>query len=253
MNIPNNIPYPNSKIISDQYRDPEIILKISEEFQHKQFVKLPDLFIPPVKKIAQENLDYLHSLRSRKDFIMPEFNTERKMSVVGGSKIINLSLALIALYANQDLRDTLSKIIGNHIHTVKHAEEFMVVNFLDGDADTHGWHIDDPQYALIIITEAPPPRCGGDLEIIPNWSSFCSKNNFSQGTQTKDAVKKALLEDRIKRLQLASGDCYLLNASQAFHRVTPIIGKGSRKALNMAFDSRRFRNYGDTAQILYAN
>ncbi len=247
------LPLPESLTISDYYRDPEIISHLSKEFFHNQFVKLPDLFLPAVKKTVQENLQYLHGLRTRKDFIMPGFDTERRMSVVGGSKVINLSLPLIALYGNRDLRETLTKIIGSHIHTVQHAEEFMVVNFLDGEADTHGWHIDDPQYALIIITEAPPPNSGGELELIPSWSSFCTENGFSTGSQTKEAIQQAIAENRVKRSQLAAGDCYLLNASEAFHRVTPIIGNGSRKALNMAFDSRRFRNYGNTAQLLYAN
>lgn len=244
---------PQSPSVADHYRNQDVILKLREQLQLDQFVKLPDFFLPLVKNIIRENLQYLHGLRVRKDFIMPGFNTERRMSVVGGSKVINLSLPLIALYGNLDLRDILSRIIDNHIYTVRHAEEFMVVNFLDGEADTHGWHIDDPEYALIVITEAPPPNSGGELELIPNWHKFCAANELSSVTQTDQAVQLAFKKNIVKSSQLSAGDCYLLNAGQAFHRVTPIIGNGCRKALNMAFDSRRFRSYGKTAHLLYAN
>lgn len=253
MNLNTPILLPRAAVIADQYHNPDVLADLCRQLKANQFVKLPNFLLPSGFDVIARNLEYLHSQRVRKEFIMPGFNTERRMSVVGGRCVTNLSLSLIALYGNLDLRQTLSKIIGAYIHTVQHEEEFMVVNFLDGEADTHGWHTDDPEYALILITEAPPANCGGELEYIPEWKIFCASCGLDPESQADKAIELAFRDGIVESSRLAAGDCYLLNANRAFHRVTPIIGTGRRKALNMAFDTRRFRNYGETAHLLYAS
>ncbi|THF56230.1 HalD/BesD family halogenase [Pseudothauera rhizosphaerae] len=251
LNMP--ILFPRSPAIADHYRDPDVLANLHRQLKAKDFVKLPDFLLPSAYDVVAQNLEYLHSQRIRKEFVMPGFNTERRMSVVGGKRVTDLSLQLIALYGNHDLRRTISTIIGAHIHTVCHEEEFMVVNFLDGEADTHGWHTDDPEYALILITESPGENGGGELEYIPDWHNFCTNNGLDPVSKINTAIELAFSLGLAESSKLAAGDCYLLNASNALHRVTPIIGNGRRKALNMAFDTRRFRHYGETAYLLYAS
>lgn len=173
------------------------------------------------------------------------------MSVVGGSKLARRCLPLIALYGNIDLRTAISEIVGREVFTVRHDEEFMVANFLEGTADTHGWHTDDPQYALIVVAESPGYSGGGELEFIPRWLDFCADFNLNPETDADEGVALARTVGQVTSAALVAGDCYLLNANRALHRVTPLLSTGRRKALNMAFDDRQYRKFGDTAAILY--
>jgi hypothetical protein len=245
------IPLPLAPVISDFYRDPALLGSLHGEFSKTGFVKLPNFLDDSTFELIARNLNDIYENRVRRDFIMPGFHTERKMSVVGGAKLARQCLAIVALYGNVELRNVISKITGDQVFTVRHEEEFMVANFLDGQSDTHGWHTDDPEYALIVITEFSGALGGGELEYIPRWNNVCSELGLNPMTDSEKGVAFARSIGSVRTEKLNSGECYLLNANEALHRVTPMIGNGRRKALNMAFDNRHYRKFGESAQILY--
>ena len=251
MEITTPIPLPTKPVVSDIYRSPVHLASLRDNFKRNGFVKLPGLLNHETFNIVEQNLNSLHAKRIRRDFVMPGFGTERKMSVVGGSTLASLCTPLVALYGNIDLRAVISGIIGNPVNTVPHYQEFMVVNFLDGEADTHGWHTDDPQYALIIITECPEPGCGGGLEYVLDWRNVCAQYHLDPDKNVEKSIETLRAAGLVLSQSLQVGDCYLLNAGAAMHRVMPVIGHGRRKALNMAFDTRIYRKFGDTALQLY--
>lgn len=255
--MPNDIGSTNkfwaTEIISKKYQGAaQLQRRLRASFHETGYVKLPELLTTEVFRVVSLEVARLCMDRVRKDFVMPDFNTDRNMSVLSGKDVVRKSEVIANLYACQELRDWISNVTGTDIHTVHHDDEFLVVNFLDGDRDTHGWHLDDPRYALIIVVESPVTPMGGHIEYVPNWKRLALKEGFDSHQNVERGVEICKQEGKLLSDSLKSSDCYLLDASEVLHRVSPMSSGGSRKALNLAFDDRRYRIYGDTAKRLYA-
>lgn len=236
--------------IMPSYRDRSRLQCLRAEFRRNRgFVRLPSFFSPSTFDRIRSDIEALYRKRKRRDFLMPDFKTERKMSVVGGDVIRQACPSLLRLYSNAELQATIATIVGRQIQRVFHKDEFMVVNFLDRQSDTHGWHTDDPQYALVAICEASGLGNGGALEFVANWRDF--RAQCDKSSSIDEQIARARTEGRVREEQFESGDAYLLDANSNLHRVTPLLGTGKRQALNMAFDDRLFRKYGVTAHLLY--
>jgi hypothetical protein len=240
-------------IISERYQGkPELQRQLRASFRDTGYVKLPDFLTPDAFRTVSSEVTRLHSARVRKDFVMPDFNTDRKMSILSGKDVVRQSEVIASLYACQELRDWIKSLTGTDIHTVLHDDEFLVVNFLDGERDTHGWHLDDPRYALIIVVESPAAHIGGCIEYVPDWKRLAREECFEPHQNVERGVEICKRKSKIRSDTLKSSDCYLLDAGEVLHRVSPMAAHGSRKALNLAFDDRRYRVYGETATRLYA-
>lgn len=240
-------------IISERYRDKsELQRRLRASFGETGYVKLPDFLTPDAFHTIASEVKRLHAARVRKNFVMPDFNTDRKMSVLSGKDVVRQSEVIASLYACQELRDWIASMTGTDIHTVLHDEEFLVVNFLDGKRDTHGWHLDDPRFALIVVVESPDTHIGGCIEYVPDWKRLARAEFFEPHQDVERGVEICRRKGKLCSDVLKSGDCYLLDASEVLHRVSPMLADGSRKALNLAFDDRRYRAYGETATRLYA-
>lgn len=240
-------------IISDRYQgNPELQQQLRTSFRDTGYVKLPEFLTPDAFRAVSWEVTRLHSARVRKDFVMPDFNTDRKMSVLSGKDVVRQSEVIASLYACQQLRDWITSLTGTDIHSVLHDDEFLVVNFLDGKRDTHGWHLDDPRYALIIVVESPATYIGGCIEYVPDWKRLAREEGFEPHQNVERGVEICKRKGKLLSDTLKSSDCYLLDAGEVLHRVSPMSAGGSRKALNLAFDDRRYRIYGETATRLYA-
>lgn len=168
-------------------------------------------------------------------------------------KILKHTVFIPSLYVHHQLQTVLSQLTNNKIYTVKHQEECIVANYLDGRGQTHGWHLDDPSYALVIVLETPSAGCGGCVEYISKWKELCSHLSIDPYKQIDLGLSFAKQYGVIKRVHLEAGDCYILNAGENLHRVTPISDTSSRRrVINMAFDHRKTFIFGNTAEILYA-
>lgn len=242
-----------TEVISHKYsKNHEKMKLLKEQFSAKGYVKLPGFLSNDVFEAISSDVWKLHRHRTRKDFVMPELNTDRKMSVISGKDVINQSDIIPSLYANHELRSWISYLVGTDVHTVMHNDEFLVLNFLDGKRDTHGWHLDDPRYALIIIIESPEKNAGGQIEFICDWKRLAKEESFSPDRNIEYGIEICERKGQLNSDTLRTGDCYLLEAGEVMHRVSPMSADGSRKALNFGFDDRRFRVYGQTATKLYA-
>lgn len=239
----------NNIINTKEYNDRKIEF-LSEEFGREGYVKLPNFFSDVYFKALNDEIARLSKHKLRRDFIMQEYDSPRNLSVLGGSLIKKESAALLALYNMDLIRFYLSSLTKTEIHPVKHTEEYMVVNILDGARDTHGWHLDDPDYALIICLEAPSEGCGGDIEYVKDWQNFCLENR--EKTSLSELIRLASEDGRIIRDHLNTYECYLLHASKSMHRVTPLTCDNQRRvAINLAFHSRPNIDFGTTADQLY--
>lgn len=240
-------------IVSRPYTDADFIKALADQFAVNGYVTLENFFTPKVISLINEETHALHKISSKRDFTMDGYETPRLLSVVGGQKVLGNSVFIPTLYVHHQLNSVLSAITRKSLSTVKHQQECIVANYLDGQGHTHGWHLDDPTYALIAVLESPPAGRGGSVEYIAHWRTLCEQLGIDPIRDTRIGLNHARSHGLIRSANLKSGDCYLLNAGENFHRVTPIADDSSRRrVINMAFDHRSDFIYGDTADILYA-
>lgn len=239
-------------LIGQDYKNPVLVSSLRQKFQKNGYVKLPKFFTKEVFNAINVEVTNTFRASQRKDFTMSEYKTPRNLCVVSGEQILEASALLPVLYSSQELRESLSGIVGKKLNGVYHKHEFMVGNSLEKSGDTHGWHLDDPRYALIIILESPASGAGGDVEYISDWRELCREHNLHPIKDIHQGLKIAHEGKLQKTASHIAGDCYLLSAYNCLHRVTPLKKScQKRRVLNMAFDDRTSISFGKTADKLY--
>ena len=241
-------------LLSRNYKDSIGNLTLNEKFQVSGFVLLKNLFRKEVFECLADDCDNIFEYCHHKNFTMPGYQTPRKMSIAGGKMIAKKSDFIPYLYIHYEICSFLSKVVGSDIFTIKHQEECFVANYLKAKGETHGWHLDDPKYALIVVIESPGNNNGGCVEIIKNWKRLCRKLKIDPHGDINKGVEYAKKKNLIDTHALNTGDCYLLDAGENLHRVTPITKKNAqRKVLNLAYNHKSDITFGKTADILYAH
>jgi hypothetical protein len=228
------------------------LLDMREQFARSGYVKLPSFLSEDALAVFRDEMEQLELFACRKKFEMPGYQTPRKLSVAGGSQIKFNSPVLYSLYHHYALRSCVEQLTGRQIYTCTHPEEFMVANFLHNSGDTHGWHLDDPAYALIIFAESPLEGGGGEVEFISNWQDICRRKQRQPDSNIQDLILWAEENGMVDRHAHKSGDAYLLRADINLHRVCPLKRSGERRSVvNLAFQSTPRADYGRTATLLY--
>lgn len=241
-------------LITPQNFTSAALLDMHDQFVRSGYVKLPGFLTSQALEVLRTEMEDMEQIAVRKQFEMPGYNTPRNLSVLGGKLIKSQSPLLYSLYHHYALRSCIESIVGRPVYTCSHSEEFMVANFLHNSGDTHGWHLDDPAFALIIFAEAPTEGGGGEVEFIANWTDLCQRKGHKPDENVADLVKWADDNGLVDKRSHNSGDAYLLRADMNLHRVTPLSKTGERRsAVNLAFQSSPDSTYGDTASMLYGN
>ncbi len=241
--LDNNVVVQHHKDKVEQYR---------EEYQKHGYVKFKGFINEELIDNMVNDLESVGELSDAKCFTMPGYQTPRKLSVLGGEKILSLIPNLGMLYFHHEIRDFIKLVRGVDVHSVKHVKEFMVVNMLQARGDTHGWHLDDPEMALVIFLKSPSVMQGGQLEYIPGWDKLCDKHGINSDACSKSNIEKVNASELVVTDRHEPGDAYLLNASRILHRVSPIQSKRAQRwVMNLAFDTRVHIDFGATADLLY--
>jgi len=239
-------------IVMPQQYDWNILQQMREQFMRFGYIRLFEFISPAGLKLIKNELDELAQLAIRKSFEMPGYATPRSLSALGGSIIKAHSPFLYSLYHHYALRNCVENIVGRTVYSCTHPEEFMVANFLHQRGDTHGWHLYDPPYALVIFAELPGENGGGELEVVPNWTDLCRRKHRRQDEAIGDLVAWAEENGLVDRHRHQAGDAYLLRADMNLHRVAPLVRAGERRAVvNLAFQCTAVMEYGSTADMLY--
>lgn len=238
--------------IAQEYLTKAAQLELRAILREERYVRLPKLFHPDFFAQLRESAFAIEDAKTERHFIMPGCNTPRYMHTIGGSVIRRSSPFLMSLYEDMRLRSFLGAVTDSPIHDCTHSNEFMVMHFLENVGSTHGWHLDDPPFALVIVLEAPPTIAGGILEFIPRWKEYCTSTqiaNCGDLTMTVDRLRRRGL---VQQRHHAAGDAYILRADEALHRVTPFRWLIQRRAiLNLAFQNTPSAPYGESASLLY--
>lgn len=232
--------------------DPNQLLDMREQFTRTGYVRLPGFFPAQALALFKNEMEEMEQIAIRRQFEMPGYATPRSLSVLGGNLIRSQSPFLYSLYHHYALRSCIESVVGRPVYTCTHPEEFMVANFLHNSGDTHGWHLDDPAYALIIFAEVPGEDGGGEVEFIANWKDLCRRKGRKPDESIHDLIRWADDNGLVDRHSHHAGDAYLLRADLNLHRVTPLKRPGERRAaVNLAYQAAPETIYGKTADLLY--
>lgn len=231
----------------------EELADLREAFLRKGYVKLPGFLTSAARSLLEGELHRLKDRASRRAFEMPGYQSPRTLSVLGGRVISEHSPMLYGLYHHPSLRNVVASIAGRPIYSCQHAEEYMVANLLHSSGDTHGWHLDDPAFALVLFVKSPAEGEGGELELIPGWRDTCRRKGRTPDEDINDLIEWARDNGLIEQHGHNAGDAYLLRADINLHRVKPITAEGvSRHVINLAFQANANTQFSETATMLYA-
>jgi len=245
-----------SSSLPEKFLRDSALIKLRLGFARHNYVALPGLFSTPstfAPLVAE--VGRLEQFATKKNFVMPGYNTPRVMATVGGRVIKRESPFLTAMYASSILAPLVSEIAGRQVFPCHDPNEWMVINWLEGPGKTHGWHLDDPAYAMVIFVEAPQPGQGGEAEFITDWRRLCQCLDHDPERDVESVVQGCRELGLINVKTHAAGDAYLLRADRCLHRVAPITSEGVRRViLNLAFEAKpeTYRK-GVTATYLYDN
>jgi hypothetical protein len=222
-------------------------------FARDGYVRLPRSFFDSVFADLQSEVMRLRQYANTRHFIMPGYETLRRMSTLGGKDIRRLSPVLVDFYNNPETRTLLSNICGQEVFVCNDENEWQVINWLEGPGETHGWHLDDPPLALVAFIEAPPASDGGALEFINGWRQLCAVVGADPEQNAISLIERCRAAGLVTAKMHVTGDAYLMRADQCLHRAAPLTSAGARRAIiNLAFELQPdVRRTGVTASLLY--
>ena len=235
----------SQQILNNLYHQTSEIEALRQTFATEQMVRFPDLLQPRVLTALQAEVTRLEAVSVVNRFYSQGANTPRFLRGVGGSTILEQSTLLAALYIHYELWQLVAQIVDAPIYRSSHEQEFIGVNYLLGEGDTQGWHLDDNAYTLIIFTETPPVQMGGAVECIFDWHQQAAPLGWADGHPVAPFVATLRQAGQVTAHSFSSGEAYLLRADKTMHRVTPLAGKGRRTVVGMSYES--------TATPVYTN
>lgn len=241
-------------ILRGEYLDREYLAAFRDEFLMRGYVKLPGLLSPEAFTVLAREVNLMREIAVDRSFVMPGVETPRELSILGGRVIANRFPRWLGLYAHHEIVDLLTTLTKGPVYACEHEEEFLVANFLNRRRGTHGWHLDDPAYALILFFEAPREGEGGSLEFIPQWREYCKRHGHDPEKDVTELTELARKEGLVAVRHHVRGDAYLLRADKCLHRVAELKYTGVRRAaINMAYQNVRVQTYGKSATALYVH
>jgi hypothetical protein len=207
----------------------EQLAELQARFQEENIVPLRG-FCPP---------ELLEALRTEAFTIMDEHGvlrdltlditdgTPRHMTTVGQPVVRDRGPLIHNLYFSPVVKELLSSVVGEEVHTCPYAGEHYVISRLGRNGDTHGWHWDDYTYGFILVLEAPHYKDGGFVQGVPN-TSWDKQNPDVHG---------ALLKSVVRSYAFKPGDAYVVKTDTTMHRVHEIRGDARRTIVNMTLAS----------------
>jgi hypothetical protein len=232
------------------YDDPTFVARLHNTFVEADAVHLPELLPELAHAALTTAAGALHDQMHSRAFVMPVFGTPRVMSVLGARSLVPSVPMVRELY--QATLPLVQRIVGAPVYPCTHPEESTVLNRLDGRCATHGWHRDDPAFALTIVLIAPPAGTGGVVEYLPRWQAACAHRGITPDVPIDAGVEVLRADGLVRAIPLSASDAYLLRADTSLHRVTPLLCAGtSRVVLSLAFQDSLDTQYEGTADLLY--
>ncbi|MBT2472443.1 ArpA protein [Streptomyces sp. ISL-66] len=200
---------------------------VKEQFKNEHIVPLRGFCPPELLAALQAEAGGImdeHGVDRKFTFEITD-NSPRQMTTVGQPVIKEHGPLIDALYFSPAVKDLLSDVVGEEVHTCPYEGEHYVISRLGKSGDTHGWHWDDYTYGFILVLHAPDYRDGGFVQAVPH-TSWDKQNPDVHG---------ALLKSQVRSYALEAGDAYVVKTDTTMHRVYPIRGESTRTIVNMTW------------------
>ncbi|MDE8557413.1 hypothetical protein CRM79_17495 [Pantoea agglomerans] len=205
---------------------PESLINyFKNDYEDDLMVVIEDLLpLDLQKKMEDEARSLLERNALRREVIIKQSgNTPRAYDSVGRNAIREEGKYIPAFFDSPSVLKFLSRITGEELYRVPYEPEEFIINSQNRSGDTHGWHWDDYSYALVWVIDEPDVLSGARVEFIPRipWK----KEN------TREWIKKTLAEYPVISRHVARGQCYLLRARDALHRIAPLTQESRRTVI----------------------
>ena len=107
-----------------------------------------------------------------------------------------------------------------------------------------GWHFDNSSFAITLLLQAPEE--GGIFQYVSDL------RNIDSGETNFDGVE-AVLNDKVpvKTLNIEEGTLILFRGLNSLHRVTPIIGSGTRILVVLAYNNTSNVSLSESARMTF--
>jgi hypothetical protein len=232
------VPDPAGALLRDTYLAEGTLRELRAEFRSRDYVKLPRLLREAALDQARAALRGVEGAAVARDFQMEGYDTPRRLSTIGGERLDRLAPALAALYRHGELRGLVAALTGGPVFDCPNPNEAVVVNLELAVGATHGWHLDDVPYTLVVHVEAPPPGGGGLVEFVPDWRAVCQRLEAQPEIDVDPTVAECRRQGLVRTERHDPGDAYLMRADTSLHRVTELTAAGARRVvLVFAFES----------------
>lgn len=203
-------PLINEFILNDEYKEVRRLGELQRQFIETQYAYLPNLFTPKVFSLLKSEVEWLKQFTLARNYEPDGPGTSRNMRTFGGVRLFEESAVFSTLYVHHEIWTLLSKIVDAPIYHSIEKQDIIGLNCLVDEGNTHGWHLDEGEFILIMIFEAPDDGRGGTVEFIPNWEFYAEKFNFEKNQPIQDYVQKCSEENLVYKHYHAPGDAYLL-------------------------------------------
>ncbi|RPE04697.1 hypothetical protein BBB56_02360 [Candidatus Pantoea deserta] len=202
-----------------------LINYLKSDYQSDLMVVIDDL-LPQNIKLEMENeaRTLLKEESLRREVIIAESgNTPRAYDSVGRNIIREKGKYIPAFFDSPAILNFFMQVTGEKLYRVPYEPEEFIINSQNKSGDTHGWHWDDYSYALVWVIDEPDVLSGGRVEFIPRipWRK----------TDTRDWIKNVLKENTVFSRHVSQGQCYLLRARDALHRISPLTSESRRTVI----------------------
>lgn len=196
-------------------------------------VRLP-AFLPPklLHDLDQQADKLLNDCGRRIDVrVRSTGNTPRKYVSVRRDDVFTHSHLMQQLYFEPTLIRFIAKLTRSDVIVAPYEPEQVVVNRMNQEGDTHGWHWDDYSYSLVMVLAAPQKANGAQVEYV-DGTHWC-----------KDApeVEKHLRKPA-RSLDLERGSAYVLLGKRVMHRVSPMLRSDTRKIICFTYATKAERS-----------
>ncbi|MGB3467388.1 MAG: hypothetical protein WBA74_19040 [Cyclobacteriaceae bacterium] len=224
-------PLLNEFILNDQYQQTWRLRELRRQFTTTEYAYFPNLFSPKVFSLLKTEVDRLKKFTLAKNYQPDGPGTSRNMKAFGGVRLLEESAAFSILYIHHEIRTLLREVLDAPVYHSTHKQEVIGLHCLVDKGNTHGWHLDDGAYILIMMFDAPAKDQGGTVEFIPNWKFHTEKFKYDPTQPIEDCVQKCRKENLVREHYHATGDAYLLRGDRALHRVKPLQGEGIERSI----------------------
>lgn len=191
-------------------------------------------FLPRLLKqeLTHEADELLSSHGKRVDALVPSTgNTPRKYISVSRNNVFEHAPLISRLYSGSELIQFLEKLTRNAVIRCPYEAEQIVVNKMNEDGDTHGWHWDDYTYSLVLVLNATELHSGAQVEYVDGTS----------WDKASPQVQQYLSTNVVQTLELSSGSAYVLLGKRVMHRVSPLQGEDTRKIICFTYATEKER------------